>query len=132
MNKEEKKNIDSVLSMNRTLVDNIYNACKENSDIFEVDYVPVLYLKLMCDTAQESITKGIEAGMNAADLSKRERRNTKEALGVTNIMLKEIHSVCFANSKAYHVDYVPVVFLKNVCDTTYSKLEKGLKKGFGV
>lgn len=131
MKKEEKENIEKVLSMNKTLIDNIYNACAENSEIFEVDYTPTAYLKMICEVAESSISKSINKGLASSGLTKTEKKLTKTVLQMVTSTLNNIQLACNTNAKTYHIDYVPIVFLKEICDKSYSKLETELKKGFG-
>ena len=130
MTKEEKKNIASVLKMQKTLIDNIYNACAENAKIFEVNYVPVAYVKMMGGIATESISNSIKNDSKKIPDGPEKDTMTK-VLELNDTMIDSINKACKLKAEEFHVDYVPIKLLRGICDLAWENIETGLKKGFG-
>ena len=130
MNEEKKKSIELILGMQKTLINNIYEACDQNAKIFEVDFVPVKFVGHIGDIATNSIASSLKGDVNLIK-SEKNKEVVEIVLKLVVRAVETIKITCFENAEAYHVDYVPVKFLKTVCDKVFATLEKGLKDGFG-
>ena len=130
MTKEEKKNLDAVIQMEKTLVDNIFNACKENSENFEVDYTPITFIKVVCDLAQQGIESSLENSLQGIT-DKKVIKQVRNSLKLNKTMLTAIYNSCKKSADSFHVDYVPIKFLRMTCDSAFKVVETGLKQGFG-
>jgi hypothetical protein len=128
MTKEEKKNLASVLQMERTLIDQIYNACVANSKNFKVDYTPVAYVDLICDLAWQSLETQLTLSMARMEKPE-EKKMIGDNLRLNETLLNSIKGNCKKNADSFHVDYVPLKFLKLTCDNAFKVVEKGLKGG---
>ncbi len=64
MTKEEKKAVEALTKGTLVLFDTIYRACKENADIYGVDYVPLVFLKHIQEIAIEKFTDGIQISID--------------------------------------------------------------------
>jgi hypothetical protein len=130
MTKEEKKNIAAVLKMQKTLIDSIYNSCKENAEIFEVNYVPTNYVGMIGDVALDSLTTSLEGNLKLMKDGK-EKKMVEDILAMNAKAIDTIKSQSNKSAKDFNVDYVPIKVLKTICDNTWTVLESGLKEGFG-